>query len=749
MQIVCILRSQSAWNRTGYFLFLWILTVLSYRERFSGKFSVQPLQRTKFHGNQQNCQHEYLFIPNSILDMEVPPYLWPSKLPNLKFTTFSNEVQHEIPKFFITFLQISTLTVNSQVHCKQIPKYYLLKDSSTILLPSEATNYGTLNFSHAVQRYIPFFNISSLPFCEMPTRSHVNNQQNFSHYNVKPFQPKALIEWQTISSATNQDQSYIFQNSSFSTSLGMLSDAISLSEFSTSFTMITAIQGDGTSISTSSYKDTYLANNQRFKNTTDTSSIPWVSVHRTTQELQRYSILSLDTITSQSFLSSYGQISALLISTSRLTSNTITEFRIHSNDSNARQHNPDSTSHCTYTSSPALTTIFMERHSQHHAISYSQHDVAHTITNTTSTVPEQPPTHTQISQFTSRNQPVTNFLLNSSASVHIAQSTSRQHSLNFISKFPGNLQHASDYSYQRSINFTTLSSGQQGQHSIITRNRMRTQDLRQYHATTLYMYDTPPFLPYFPSAFGPASYTHINTTQLYVTVPTWCCIMNQFTVQLIDNLRQFSMSSTAYIYSTFDLTALASHPNLRIFQQTTTRSKVNTTVLRQPPSSDIITGIIARSCLRALDDGGQDMFDRLRSTLLFILTVTVLQTRNIIVNKFELSDSHILKLLDWLERLLQGAQESGHAGRNLLVRFSFTFILTLNLFEVILELMLEKFSEYYPVLKCFVSRPPRQPEFTSYLLVVARIAPILKNIDMNLNLTCEPTLSYDKGTAYS
>ena len=228
-------------------------------------------------------------------------------------------------------------------------------------------------------------------------------------------------------------------------------------------------------------------------------------------------------------------------------------------DSNAKQHNPDSTSNCTYTCSPTLTPISMEQHSQHYEIYYSQYDVflVNTITNTTSTVPEQPPTLTQLTKSATRNRLVTNFLLNSSAYVYTAQSTTRLPSPNFISKLLGNLQHTSDCSYQRSINFTTISSGQQGLLSIITRNRMRTQDLRQYHATTLYTYDTPPLLPHFPSSSGPASYTHINTTQLYATVPPWCRILNHITVQPHDSLRQFSSSTTAYIYPTYDLTVLA------------------------------------------------------------------------------------------------------------------------------------------------------------------------------------------------
>ena len=96
---------------------------------------VQPSQRSKFHGNQQNYQHKYLFIPNSILDKKVPQYLWPSKSPISKSTNFSNDVQHEIPKFFITFMQISTKTVNSQVHSNQIPDYYLLQTPQLISCP--------------------------------------------------------------------------------------------------------------------------------------------------------------------------------------------------------------------------------------------------------------------------------------------------------------------------------------------------------------------------------------------------------------------------------------------------------------------------------------------------------------------------------------------------------------------------------------------------------------------------------------
>ena len=128
-------------------------------------------------------------------------------------------------------------------------------------------------------------------------------------------------------------------------------------------------------------------------------------------------------------------------------------------------------------------------------------------------------TLTQLTKSATRNRLVTNFLLNSSAYVYTAQSTSRLPSPNFISKLLGNLQHTSDCSYQRSINFTIISSGQQGLLSIITRNRMRTQDLRQYHATTLYMYDTPPLLPHFPSSSGPASYSTLRNCSSVVPHP--------------------------------------------------------------------------------------------------------------------------------------------------------------------------------------------------------------------------------------
>ena len=422
----------------------------------------------------------------------------------------------------------------------------------------------------------------------------------------------------------------------------------------------------------------------------------------------------------------------------------------------------------------------MEQHSQHYEIYYSQYDVFHvnTITNTTSTVPEQPPTLTQLTKSATRNRLVTNFLLNSSAYVYTAQSTTRLPSPNFISKLLGNLQHTFDCSYQRSINFTTISSGQQGLLSIITRNRMRTQDLRQYHATTLYTYDTPPLLPHFPSSSGPASYTHINTTQLYATVPPWCLILNHITVQPHDSLRQFSSSTTAYIYPTYDLTALASHPNLRTFQLTTVRSKYTTTLRpdgsisnrlssakyytsltvaddtiqtlsRSRTQSEDDHGFLTMPGLRTHDDGGQDVYDRLQITLLRILTVTVMQTCSIIVNTFNLSDTYTLKTRELLDKLLEGKLESGHDGWNLIARFCFAFMLTLYYTDMILELMLEKFSNYYPVLQRTDSRPQRHPEFISYLLVIARIAPINRHIDMNITLTCEPSLSYDKGVAYS
>jgi hypothetical protein len=126
-----------------------------------------------------------------------------------------------------------------------------------------------------------------------------------------------------------------------------------------------------------------------------------------------------------------------------------------------------------------------------------------------------------------------------------------------------------------------------------------------------------------------------------------------------------------------------------------------------------------------------------------------MQTCSIIVNTFNLSDTYTLKTRELLDNLLEGTLESGHNEWNLIDRFIITFILTLYYTDMILELMLENFSNYYPVLQRSDSRPQRHPEFTFYLLVIARIAPINRHIDMNITLTCEPTLSYDKGTAYS
>ena len=87
-------------------------------------------------------------------------------------------------------------------------------------------------------------------------------------------------------------------------------------------------------------------------------------------------------------------------------------------------------------------------------------------------------------------------------------------------------------------------------------------------------------------------------------------------------------------------------------------------------------------------------------------------------------------------------------GWDLISRFSFTFLLILNFTDMMLD-MIEKLENYPRPPRQLLSRPSRQLEFTFYLLVIARIAPINKRIDMNLNLTCEPTLSYDKGIAFS
>ena len=166
---------------------------------------------------------------------------------------------------------------------------------------------------------------------------------------------------------------------------------------------------------------------------------------------------------------------------------------------------------------------------------------------------------------------------------------------------------------------------------------------------------------------------------------------------------------------------------LQTFQQTTVRSKYTTTVLRHlcPDGSisnrlssakyytsltvadDTIQtlsrsrtqsendhGFLTMPGLRTHDDGGQDVYNRLQITLLRILTVTVMQTCSIIVNTFNLSDTYTLKTRELLDNLLEGKLESGHDGWNLIDRFCFAFMLTLYYTDMILELMLEKFSNY-------------------------------------------------------
>ena len=112
-------------------------------------------------------------------------------------------------------------------------------------------------------------------------------------------------------------------------------------------------------------------------------------------------------------------------------------------------------------------------------------------------------------------------------------------------------------------------------------------------------------------------------------------------------------------------------------------------------------------------------------------------------------DAHRRRIKGFLKRSRQRTQsDGGHIGPVLLFLLAMLFYYVMFM-HAIHDMLLPN---------CFCNRLLKPAYFFCpqgpinsffYLLVIASIVPINKHLDMNLNLTCMPTLSYDKGIAYS
>ena len=91
--------------------------------------------------------------------------------------------------------------------------------------------------------------------------------------------------------------------------------------------------------------------------------------------------------------------------------------------------------------------------------------------------------------------------------------------------------------------------------------------------------------------------------------------------------------------------------------------------------------------------------------------------------------------------------DGGHIGPEFLLPLLMLFYNVL--FMQLLHDMLLFHCYCNRLLKPQYSCPQGPIKFFLYFLVIASIVPIHKLLDMNLNLTCPPTLSYDKGIAFS
>ena len=175
MQIRRIIRSQPLWNRTGRFLFLWIHTVLSCREHLSGKFLVQPSQRSHFSNNHQFTCNNSVTLPNSVLDQKDPQIFYSSRTTYFVQNNFLNNSSAEISGNFrdnsATMHSSKFLTEQNQQSRPQIGPYSPQKFTNDRLINSQTIPPDNTAIS---QTDLASFSLSNFP----PLPSALNSSQS-------------------------------------------------------------------------------------------------------------------------------------------------------------------------------------------------------------------------------------------------------------------------------------------------------------------------------------------------------------------------------------------------------------------------------------------------------------------------------------------------------------------------------------------------------------------------------------------
>ena len=111
-------------------------------------------------------------------------------------------------------------------------------------------------------------------------------------------------------------------------------------------------------------------------------------------------------------------------------------------------------------------------------------------------------------------------------------------------------------------------------------------------------------------------------------------------------------------------------------------------------------------------------------------------------------DAHRRRIKGFFRRSRQRTpSDGGHIGPVFLLPLVMSFYIVM--FMQSLHDMLLFHCYCSRLLKPQYSCPQGPIKSFLYFLVIASIVPIHKLLDMNLNLTCPPTLSYDKGIAFS
>ena len=76
-------------------------------------------------------------------------------------------------------------------------------------------------------------------------------------------------------------------------------------------------------------------------------------------------------------------------------------------------------------------------------------------------------------------------------------------------------------------------------------------------------------------------------------------------------------------------------------------------------------------------------------------------------------------------------------------------VLLIMMHDAVHECVLIYFCIHWSISRPTFDRPHGQIENTHFFVVVAKAVFINKHLDMHRNITCPPTLSYDKGVGFS